>query len=168
MAGTAVRERCLEVIGDLPIPRPFDLERFRLALARQRGRALRLIPADGATDGLWIATATTDCIYYPQDANQLRQLHVIARELGHMLLEHHGAPAATSQIARLVLPSIDPALVISTLGGVVYSPAQQREADQFAYLLLDHMETEPAGSHLSRAGRIAPIPSRPDRTYAVD
>jgi hypothetical protein len=137
------RSRCLSVIAALPLPRPFELEAFRVALGRQRGRALHLVPAPGARDGLRIAAATADYLYYPAHVPPLRQLQVIATELGHMLLDHEGTPTATSQIARLLLPSLDPALTVSTLGRFRYSTAQHREAALFAALLLDHMETAP-------------------------
>jgi IrrE N-terminal-like domain len=149
-----VRQRSLEVIMRLPIPRPFDLERFRVALGRHRERPLRFIPARttaktaartagaaGGPDGLWVATANADHIFYDQDATPLRQLHIIAREIGHMVLEHQGAPASTSEIARLLLPSLDPALIIATLGRTSYTLAEEQEADLFAALLLDYMET---------------------------
>lgn len=139
--------RCQEMIRTLPIPRPFDLERFRLGLACHRGRMLRFVPAPGfpapgvvGTGGLWIATADEDHIFYPRDATPLGQLHVIAREIGHMVLTHQGGPAATSEMARLLLPSLDPGLVVGTLGRPRYTFADEQEADLFAALLLDHME----------------------------
>jgi len=134
--------RCQSVIEALPLPRPFELEQFRAALSSRRGRGLHFVPAAGARDGLWIAADSADYIYFPADALPLRQLQVIATELGHMLLEHEGTPTATSQIARLLLPSLDPALVVSTLGRFRYSTAQHREAAQFAAILLDQMETD--------------------------
>jgi hypothetical protein len=135
-------QRCREVIAALPIPRPFDLERFRLALSRQRERTLRFVPAPRTTQGLWIAAGDEDHIFYPRDATPLRQLHVIAREIGHMVLEHDDAPSASSEIARLLLPSLDPELVVTTLGRPRYTEADRKEADLFAVLLLDHMEVE--------------------------
>jgi hypothetical protein len=133
--------RCQQVIETLPMPRPFDLERFRLGLARHRGRMLRLVPAPGRDMiGLWIATADADHIFYPRDAAPLAQLNVIAREVGHMVLEHQGAPAATSEMARLLLPSLDPGLIVSTLGRAGYAAADEQEAETFAGLLLDRME----------------------------
>lgn len=135
------QERCLSVIATLPLPRPFELEGFRRALSRQRRRMLRLVPAPGARGGLWIAADAADYLYYPADVPPLRQLQVIATELGHLLLAHEGTPTATSQIARLLLPSLDPALTVAILARGRYSPAQHREAALFAALLLDHMET---------------------------
>lgn len=150
MFDRGVRARCLDVIRALPIPRPFDLERFRLGLGRGRGRALRLVAARGGAGGLWIATADEDYVFYPRDAPAVTQLHVIARELGHLLLDHAGAPAATSEIARLLLPSMDPGLVVSTLARTSYSKQDQDEADLFALLLLDHVEVETGPLELAR------------------
>jgi hypothetical protein len=140
-----VRARCLAVISALPMPRPFDMERFRLLLGCDRGRALRLIATPGVSGGLWIATADEDHVFYPKDVPPLGQLHAIAREIGHMVLGHAGAPAATSEIARLLLPSMDPELVVRTLvrtGYAGYAAADEEEADLFALLLLDHIEVE--------------------------
>jgi hypothetical protein len=130
------------MIATLPIPRPFVLERFRLGLARRRGRMLRLVPTPGVAGGLWIATADEDHVYYPLDAAPPAQLYTIAREIGHMLLEHDGGPAATSEIARLLLPSLEPELVVSTLTHPGYSAHDIQEAELFAVLLLDYMEVE--------------------------
>lgn len=80
-----------------------------------------------------------DHIFYPADVGTLSQLHVIAREIGHMVLDHAGAPSATSEIARLLLPSVDPGLLLSTVR-TSYSPADEQEAETFAVLLLDYME----------------------------
>jgi hypothetical protein len=145
----APHERCRQMIRTMPIPRPFDLEMFRLGLGRQRGRALRFVAAPGVGArrdllGVWLATDRADHIFYPQDATPLGQLRVLAREIGHMVLAHEGGPAATSEIARLLLPSFDPALVLSTLGRTRYCEADEEEAEIFAVLLLDHMEVEVA------------------------
>jgi hypothetical protein len=133
-----VRLRCGDVIRALPIPRPFDLEKFRVALSRWRGRPLRLTPVRGVAGGLWLAAMYEDHIFYPDDASTLTQLHVIAREIGHMVLDHAGGPAATSEIARLLLPSVDPRLLLGTVR-TAYSAADEQEADTFAVLLLDYM-----------------------------
>lgn len=129
------------------MPRPFDLERFRLGLGCARGRALRLVAAPGTGSasgdgGLLIVTADEDYIFYPRDASPLEQLHVIAREAGHLLLGHAGAPAATSEIARLLLPAMEPGLVVSTLTQTRYPAADEEEAELFALLLLDHIEVD--------------------------
>jgi hypothetical protein len=143
------------MIETLPIPRPFDLERFRLGLGRRRGRMLRLVPAPGPAGGLWIATADEDHVYYPRDAAPSAQLYTVAREIGHMLFEHDGGPAATSEIARLLLPALEPELVVSTLRSTGYSAHDTEEAELFAVLLLDYMEVEPEPSPMP-----LPVPSR--------
>jgi hypothetical protein len=134
-----IRLRCGDVVRALPIPRPFDLERFRVALGRRRRRPLLLTPVRGASGGLWLATLYEDHVFYPAGADTLRQLHVIAREIGHMVLGHAGGSVAPSEIARLLLPSVDPALLLSTVR-TTYSAADEHEAETFAVLLLDYME----------------------------
>jgi IrrE N-terminal-like domain len=147
--GLRERERCLDLVRALPVPRPFELEPFRVALGRRRGRPLRFAAAQvgeagtsggPAPDGLWIATTSADYIFYNQGAAPLRQLYIIAREIGHMVFGHEGGPASASEIARLVLPALDPGLVLSTLGRTTYTTAEENEAELFAVMLLDHME----------------------------
>jgi hypothetical protein len=164
MVSDVQERRCQQVIETLPMPRPFDLERFRLGLAAERGRMLRFVPAPGRDMiGLWMATADTDHIFYPRDATPLAQLHVIAREIGHMVLEHQGAPAATSEMARLLLPSLslDPGLVVSTLGRAGYAAADEQEAELFAGLLLDNMEVDAAAPKARLALPHRAQPARP-------
>jgi hypothetical protein len=134
-----VRLRCGDVIRALPIPQPFDLELFRVALGRWRGRGLRLVPTPGMSGGLWLPTMREDHIFYPRDASTLVQLQVIAREIGHMVFGHVGGPTANSEIARLLLPCVDPSLLLSTVR-TAYSAADEEEAATFAVLLLDYME----------------------------
>ena len=138
----AERELCLELVRALPVPRPFELERFRVALERRRGRTLRFVAAQRGcgSDGLWIATTGADSILYDQVAPPLRQLYIIAREIGHMVFGHQGGPASASEIARLVLPALDPDLVLSTLGRTRYTADEENEAELFAVMLLDRME----------------------------
>jgi hypothetical protein len=139
-----LRSRCLELIKSLPIPRPFDLERFRENLERHRGRPLLMIPAKTPPDcsGLWIGTRDADYILYERATTSLHQWHIVAHESGHMLLGHGGIPIADEEFARLLFPDLDPELVRSTLARSAYTDAKEREAETFATLLLHQVTVQ--------------------------
>jgi hypothetical protein len=68
-----------------------SFEAIIAAVARGRGRAIRLIPC--ALPGLrlygvWIAGKATDFIFHETQTPRFHQLHIIAHELGHLLLGH--------------------------------------------------------------------------------
>jgi hypothetical protein len=111
------------------VPQPFSLEQFRLAVQQRTGRRLVLEPAPlgGAA---WIETADTDMIIYDQAADIDQQLRAIGHEIAHLLLGHQA----------LELPSplvhLDPAAVAGTIAFHGYSQEDERQADDFALLLL--------------------------------
>ena len=111
------------------IPHPFSLEQFRLAVERRTGRRLVLEPAPLA-GAAWVETADTDLIIYDQAADADQQLRAIGHEVAHLLLGHQ-AHERPSPFAHL-----DPATVAETVTVHGYSQADEREADDFAFLLL--------------------------------
>jgi hypothetical protein len=135
------RSRCLSLIGSLPIPEPFTLERFREGLERHRGRRLMLVPTPTATNcsGVWVGTEEADYIFYARDTTLLHQWHIVAHETGHMVLGHQGAPIRDDEFARMLFPHLSPDLVRSALARAGYSDPEEREAETFASLLLDRV-----------------------------
>src|SRR5690606_32015179 len=92
------RARCEAVADALDLPRPFDLDVLCERIAAQRGRPLRLIPLEGAPDaslpcGVWVATRSSDLIFYEPATSALRKLQIVLHELAHVRLGH-GAPDA--------------------------------------------------------------------------
>jgi hypothetical protein len=139
MLNQQLRSRCLDMIKALPVPAPFDLERFRANIERHRGRRLRLhaIPTKPDCSGLWIATRDADHIYYASDTTPLHQWHIIGHEAGHMLFGHQGASSGEEDLARLLFPSLDPAMVRAILARSAYTDTEEEEAETFASVLLE-------------------------------
>ncbi|MCX4747847.1 hypothetical protein OG455_20380 [Kitasatospora sp. NBC_01287] len=77
----------------LVVPRPFQLEEFCAAIARERGRPLRLVPlADAAGAdlpcGLWVGLETVDLIFFEAGAAPILKAQIVLHEISHMLLDH--------------------------------------------------------------------------------
>jgi hypothetical protein len=135
-----LRLRCAQVINGLNVPHPFDLEKFRSQLERQRDRPLRLVPIQSEPDspcGLWVAMAEADYIFYDAATSPLHQIHIIVHEIGHLLLDHRGAAWITDALAGALMPDLDPALIRRTLGRTVYTEIEEQEAETIATMLLE-------------------------------
>jgi hypothetical protein len=128
-----LRKRCEARLRDLPLPVPFDARALCAQVARRRGRPIRLLPLAGLTGvcGLWIATDTTDLIFYEQVTTPPHQEHIILHELSHLLCDHYSA----APDAATLLPSLDPEVVRRVLGRAGYSTDEEREAELLASLI---------------------------------
>ncbi|MEV6968628.1 hypothetical protein AB0M47_26285 [Hamadaea sp. NPDC051192] len=113
------------------VPHPFDLDEFRLNLARQRGRPLYLhdLPAEAtaltATGGIWLPTAMDDHIFIPCDLVDVARDRVTLRHIGHMVYEH-----------RTVVADGFDLLLAHGLTAYDYSAEQIAEAEAFAAHIL--------------------------------
>lgn len=133
----------------IPIPYPWDASEYVRRVADYRHRPIILCPIDagalsgtgcGTGSGLWIARADDDVIMYGAEADWHAE-HIIAHELGHMLLGHGSAPATTSSTAAdLPLQTLMPSLSLDTIRSVLrrqdYSTGRERDAETFADMLL--------------------------------
>jgi hypothetical protein len=119
------------------MPVPFDARVLCEKVAARRGRPIRLVPMDGLTGvcGLWVATATTDLIFYEQVTTPPHQEHIILHELSHVLCDHHHSSAALGSQVDELLPNLDPAMVHRVLGRAGYSSEEEREAELLASLI---------------------------------
>ena len=118
---------------DLP-PRPWSLEELRVAVERHRGRTLVLEPAPLSHGGsaIWVATHGADLIVYSQAADLARRIRAIGHQLGHMLLGHQ----ARHDGQQPLFQHLDPALTSLAFTISRYAQADEREADDFASLLV--------------------------------
>jgi hypothetical protein len=86
---------------------------------------------------MWMATRDVDYICYEADTSSLHQEHIILHELGHLLCDHPSASAAPEDLLRLLMPTLDLAMVRRVLGRTAYSDPQERQAELFAMLVLE-------------------------------
>ncbi|MFX0578694.1 hypothetical protein [Nocardia nepalensis] len=139
-----------EELGRLvPIPHPWDITEYIARVAEYRGRPITLCPIDvgalsgngcGTGSGLWIAREGDDVIMYGADT-EWHADHIIAHEIGHMLLGHGGtASGPGGAAADLQLHELMPSLSLETIRSVLrrqdYGSERERAAETFADLLL--------------------------------
>jgi hypothetical protein len=133
----SLRRRCAAVLRDLPIPVPFDARALCERVSALRGRPIRLIPITRLTGvcGLWVATDTTDLIFYEQETTPPHYEHIILHELSHLLCDHYPASLSPAEQARLLLPTLDQEMVRRVLGRAGYSTVEEREAETLASMI---------------------------------
>jgi hypothetical protein len=138
--------RLRRILRDLPMPEPFDARTLCARVAEQRGRPMRLVPMSGLTGvcGLWVATDTTDLLFYESDTTAPHQEHIILHELAHVLCDHYPSGLDTQGL----LPSLDPAMVRRVLGRAGYSTKEEREAELLASMIRQHATGGTLGDRL--------------------
>ncbi|WP_040781909.1 hypothetical protein [Nocardia pneumoniae] len=133
----------------VPIPYPWDTTEYVARVAEYRGRPITMCPIDvgalsgtgcGTGSGLWIAREDDDVIMYGADT-EWHADHIIAHELGHMLLGHGETASGPGDGADdLSLRELMPSLSLETIRGVLrrqdYDSECERAAETFADLLL--------------------------------
>ena len=157
-----LRRYCAEVVSRVDIPRPFHVNDLCDRLEQERGRTISLVPMSlpvrqGSPCGVWVATAEVDYILFEKATSRTHQEHIVAHEIGHLLLGHDSSPAHQDEVAELLMPSLDPALVRSVLGRTVYTTDEERAAELVASLLPLH-----AGRANGRRPRTAVPPGMAD------
>lgn len=156
-----VREQCERAVARLPLRSPFDVGSLIDQLAADRGRPIELHrwpEGINAPCGVWVATASTDHIFYDGLTTPIHQRHIILHELGHLLLEHE-LPPPQDAWARRLLPSLDPAMVSTALGRSSYADDDEIAAELFASMVIERV---------NRLGRASPTSLDPQRDGVVE
>jgi hypothetical protein len=161
-----VWRRCQELIDDLAIPTPFDLQQLCTSTGLDRGRPIHLALAAmplGSPCGLWIATDDEDIIVVEKHTTRLHRVHAALHELGHILqagVQHPGEPGqarpdpGAHAVHRLV-PEVGPDTIRRTACRTTYDDLAEYEAELFASLVLQ------------RVGGLVPAPAWPPPPPAV-
>ncbi|GAA2267406.1 hypothetical protein GCM10010145_47370 [Streptomyces ruber] len=152
---TRNHQRVRGFIDELRLP-PADSVRDLLPFTeRHTGRRIQLMPVtdaeslpaslDAATPcGLWLATDTSDFIFYDGTTSQAHADGIIAHELGHILLRHHTVDddllAGVGTLGGL-LPDMTPGLIRMLLGRTRYAEPDEADAETFGSLLLEHVHS---------------------------
>src|SRR5690242_16850494 len=120
---SALRRRCEARLHDLPVPVPFDLDRFAASLAERRGRPLFLRPvAAGFTPhGFWLATATADYVFFDEETSPLHRTQIILHELAHIMCEHRNPLPSDVSILGDLFGDLRPETVRLFLQRAAYS-----------------------------------------------
>ncbi|MFJ5952582.1 hypothetical protein [Streptomyces noursei] len=131
---------CSEVVRQVEVPEPFDVNALCDRLEQARQREISLVPMalpvrEGSPCGLWVATDDIDYILYQRDTSRAHSEHIVSHELGHILLGHESSPAHQDEVSRLLMPNLNPDLVRTVLGRTVYTSHEERAAEIVASLL---------------------------------
>jgi hypothetical protein len=133
--------RCRRLAAAVPMPVPFDQDRFLAAIAAERGRPIEVLPVPAADVpcGLLLSTDAADYIFVPAGTTTLHRQHILFHEIAHLLCRHVGGRALPTG----VLPGLSPELIDRVLGRSTYTEPQEREAELVATFLTQRA-TRPA------------------------
>lgn len=148
-----------EVVCGIPIPHPFSLDAFLLAVARGRGRPIDVvsIPADenqGGLGGVWVRRDHEDWILVEESTSPVHREHIVLRGVAHMLFGHQ----TDFDQVEILLADRPGGGVQQALARHRYDPDQERAADEFASALMTRVRrpAEPfrPDSALERLSRV--------------
>ncbi|WP_412075450.1 hypothetical protein ACLF6K_05890 [Streptomyces xanthophaeus] len=131
---------CRKVVRQLEIPAPYDVTEVCDLIERRRGRQLSVLPMaipvyEGSPSGLWVETDDCDYILFQANTTRAHQEHIVAHEIGHMLLDHRSLPSDQDEVSQLLMPNLDPALVRTVLARTSYLDLEEQQAEVVASLL---------------------------------
>jgi len=136
IADEASRWQCRHLLRTLKISttEPLTVEGLTAAVAARTGRPIHVMPlpatVPGGLCGLWVNTADIDYIYVDSTAPPVLRRHTAFHELGHILLDHHGASSPTVVAAEF--DALDPDMVRRVLGRMGFDDTEERAAEIFA------------------------------------
>src|SRR3990172_6633854 len=121
--------------------RDFGFLHFVKAVEEFRGRAIRLwpIPIPAPLQfGLWLAGQATDYIFFESNTAGVHQNHIIAHEIGHILLGHQtlkvadATPEAVKALLMGLTVTADPAQPVPLMRDLLdmRSPAREEVAEE--------------------------------------
>jgi hypothetical protein len=140
LRSVGARRKVHRIIRKLGLPRSFELSELTEIIAARRGRPIILtaMPLSAAgPSGLWLATASTDHVWFEQNTSTLHQHHIVLHELGHLACGHGGPQSVQNLLGELA-----PQLSATTLAIMLaryhdsYQDVQETEAELFAHALL--------------------------------
>jgi len=165
--GTRSAQKRARVLSrTLVLPDPFEVAELCRITGQLRGRPIvpTAMPlAALGPCGLWLAAESVDYVCYEKDTSAPHQQHIVLHELGHILYGH-----GNCEPLHEVLGGLFPQLDSRTLKIMLarwhnrYSDAHEREAETFAYAVLDRVRrrqpdrtrTDSADDQIGRLSRV--------------
>lgn len=160
MNPSELRQACLARLDELrdqgcQVPQPFDAALLCQRVGESLRHPINLVgvpmPA-GAPFGLTFFTDSGHIIAYEERTSRVHQDHIIAHELGHVLLDHRSFALDDAAATQLLLPGLRPTLVHRVLNRTgAYSRREEQEAEMMATVLLEEAgrPTSPGAGDLS-------------------
>ena len=139
----ALRRRCEDVLNDVQIPTPWNLDRFLALLSERRERPIILaeaaVPCGQHVSAQWWRQPEADVILYaPTQSTFYKELSVL-HEVGHMLCGHDrgatpgGVPFSDADLYELTSAPKAAALIFSRNSR--FDSVEEQEAELTAYRL---------------------------------
>src|SRR5262249_46640586 len=131
---------------ELRLPIPFDIDTFVRFLSQRRRRPIHLVPlALGAAQpsGMTLVLSEMDIVCYEAETSWTHQEHIIAHELAHIMCGHTGTASVGDDVARVLFPNLDPALVRDMLNRTDHGDEYEWEAEVMASVILRRMNAQP-------------------------
>jgi Zn-dependent peptidase ImmA (M78 family) len=140
LGSVRARRKVHRIIRELGLPRSVELRELTEIIAARRGRPIVLtaMPLSAAgPSGLWLATASTDYVWFEQDTSTLHQHHIVLHELGHLACGHGGPESVQNLLVELApqLSATTLAIMLARHHGT-YQDVQETEAELFAHMFL--------------------------------
>jgi hypothetical protein len=148
----ALRDRCVQRLRGIDVPRPLCLDSFAATVAAQRSRPLRVcdlpgLDAEDAPSGARVATDRCDFVFIDAAASPWHRTLIGLHEIGHVLFDHPAEAGWVDELTAALLPDLRPSAVRRILGRHGYSSRQEAEAELLASLILER-----AGEESRQAG----------------
>jgi hypothetical protein len=135
-----LKRRCKQLLDQLNLPGQLDPESLIAHLEPLVGRPIKLVgirlPADGAS-GLWLATTSTNYVFYDSVTAGAHRALIILHELAHIVLDHQHSDGVSTPAG--LLPDLDAALIERSLGRTCFDVDAEAEAEMFASMLQERM-----------------------------
>lgn len=151
MTGWRAKRRLTRLTSGIPVPTTADSAALCAAVAERLDRPVQLLPLPlptGAPCGIVISTPQRHYVAYDNRTSPLHQRHIVAHELGHLLAGHAARSVGTTDLARLLMPTLDADMITSVLGRVPgYDERAEWEAEVIANLLRRHAGQRPTPEH---------------------
>lgn len=150
-----LRKRCKRILRDLGVSPPLQVHELCQRLGEYRGRPIRLVPYSLPVPGpfgLWVATNTTDYIFYQKETSPPHQDHIILHEVGHILADDT-SDESDPVVWQTLLPDIPYDAINRALRRTAYEEKHELDAEMIATII---MEWSAALDHV-----IAPVSEDP-------
>lgn len=141
-----LRKRCDQLLKDIAVPDPFELDEFVTTVGRRRGRPVRVVTlpdgsegvlramgrSTGTVCGLLVQLVAEDLIVV-EPTDWVHRVHVGLHEIAHLVCGHLSNPPRGTAVG--LFPDLDESLVRAVFGRSTYNEPQEREAEGLASLL---------------------------------
>ncbi len=164
-------KECTDLLDDLDIPIPFDVDQLVTLLSTRRRRPIHLVDesdmgahADHAS-GWWLKMADADVVFVKRGLPPLLRNTAVLHEVGHILWNHPSNGDARDAFARL-MPNLAAAGALDRFGVLArrgYDTPQEIEAETFARVLLSRVDASVAPAPAASSAATAQAATALDR-----